>query len=1242
MFVNSLGQLLERIEHGTERIFTGIENIRDNILLDKLEVSRDAPYASAAKDEVQRRSCTPKTRVDILRTIMSWARDNDHSLQSSLFWLFGLAGTGKSTIAQSVCEMLDREGLLASSYFCSIQLDSRASRRLVPTIIRHLASRYTIFRQQLVSRLAGHPDYCYAPLPVQFQELFCAPWNALVEKSGDIPSCVVVIDALDECNSGESALGLILDAIDHGQLQGIKFLLTSRPAPRFVERVLKQSRGTHIALHELSKANVSNDIEAFLQEQLQGQLKSTQIRELASQADGLFIFASTLVKYIEPSYELTPQEKQIRLQQILTSSHQRDCPGLETLYSCIIRDALSSEKFGVAGFRRRLLILQTVVSTHQATSANTIADIVRMNVEDVITLINSLHSVLFTTGPSEPIFVIHASFRDFVVSQGQEPFRCDPSSLHSTLARYCLSRLRGGLKFNICNVQSSFTMDSDLPSPIATVGESLAYACQHWWGHIKRCNTDMQQDMREDIIRLLEEKGLFWIEAMSLLRHESVCRNIWIEIASASWIHSGTIWRPPSALNVADPPRMSQLASEAAKMISAFMSMSPKITSHLYLSILACWEDENVNCWKSQFQLLPRVVSRRIDNMKSCIAMWDVGSSVLSVAVSLNGRYIISGSWDNAIRLWDAETGRHLRTLDGHDDSVRSLAFSFDCAHVVSGSNDNTVRIWDADSWEQFRLLDGHEDAVRSVAFFPDGKHILSGSADKTVRIWDIDSGSQLRLLQDCDGPVTSVAVSPNDEYVVAGSMDNNVRIWNSISGRMLHLLDGHTDWVSSVGVSPDGLRIVSGSWDKTVRTWEVGSGRQLHQLNGHMSSITSVAFSPDGERVASASLDKTVRIWDAASGSHLHLLIGHKNSVSSVAFFPNGHLVVSGSGDETVRIWDSEPGNHSRLLNGHEDSVSSVAFSPDNKRVVSGSWDRTVQIWRSISGKQLLTLRGHEDSVSSVAFSLDGKYVASSSLDKTVRIWDSESGRLLSVLKGHEKAINSVAFSFDGRRVVSASRDKTVKIWDAEVGKQFCTFSGHEKQVSSVSFTPDGRSVVSGSWDKTIRVWRVVSSRQLHILRGHEGPVTSVAVSLEGRYVVSGSYDTTIRIWDLKTRGQFRSLIGHEDFVTSVAFSPDNKRIASGSKDRTVRIWDTESGSQLHSLIGHDEPVSSIVFSFDGKRVVSGSDDNTVLIWNVKPSGQPQIRGAEPPVESVVFLPAAMPTIHPETHDEELGQNIR
>ena len=449
---------------------------------------------------------------------------------------------------------------------------------------------------------------------------------------------------------------------------------------------------------------------------------------------------------------------------------------------------------------------------------------------------------------------------------------------------------------------------------------------------------------------------------------------------------------------------------------------------------------------------------------------------VEAVAVSADGRHVVSGSADETVKVWELGTGRELRTLEGHTGWVEAVAVTADGRHVVSGSFDNTVKVWELESGRELRTLEGHANEVWAVAVSADGRHVVSGSVDKTVKVWELETGRELRTLEGHSSGVIAVAVSADGRHVVSGSSDNTVKVWELGTGRELRTLKGHADAVEEVAVSADGRHVVSGSSDHTVKVWELGTGRELRTLEGHTSYVEAVAVSADGQHVVSGSLDNTVKVWELETGRELRTLEGHANEVWAVAVSADGRHVVSGSRDNTVKVWELGTGRELRTLEGHTGWVEAVAVSADGRHVVSGSWDKTVKVWELETGRELRTLKGHAERVQAVAVSADGQHVVSGSLDNTVKVWELGTGREVRTLKGHADAVQAVAVSADGRHVVSGSDDNTVKVWELGTGREVCSLVA-DAVVCSCAVAPDGISIVAGD-----------EAGRIHFLRFHSG----------------------------------------------------------------------------------------------------------------------------------------------------------
>ncbi|QRV84768.1 Notchless protein [Ceratobasidium sp. AG-Ba] len=1162
-----------------------VNDIATEGYLQRLPNSRSAYYRSPNATTLRRGGCTPDTRVDVLKDLHDWTRS---PTDKKIYWMNGMAGTGKTTIAYSLCKELEKNETLAASFFCSRQIpECRNVNRIIPTIAYQLSRFSSPYRRAICAVLKDDPDVDNKPVLDQFEHLVVGPLRKVKDT---LPTdLVVVIDALDECDA-ETGVSDILDTVLlHSSDLPVKFFISSRPDVNILA-YMRQKQGervtTEMKLHELSKTVVQMDIRTYLETELMPHLTVTedQMELLVARSGVLFIYAATVVRYIKAQGAARGSKRLAEVLKSSGSSSELDTKTIDALYTTILTTAFGDD-VTQSDSAEMLLILHTIICACEPMSERLMADFLMLESEQSVRAsVQPLFSVLQV---SDVITTLHESFRDYLLDKKRSgKFTCNPVEHHTRLAALCFGHIGASVSFNICDIKSSYIEDKNQPELDDRINkmipEQLFYSSRYWDAHVVA--SDRSEGIASKLLEFLTKRLLLWMEIMNL-------KNVFAH--GARMIYDvEIIARDYRWLNNDARALLRDCWEFMSSCLSESVLKYPN-TAHLCICLVVLGSDPKPE------------------------ATIDAGSAVLSTGYSNNGAYVVSGSYDNTVRIWDARTGKQVgQPLDGHTSAVWSVGYSPDGAYIVSGSSDKTVRIWDARTGKQVgQPLDGHTSAVWSVGYSPDGAYIVSGSSDNTVRIWDARTGKQVG--QPLDGhtsAVRSVGYSPDGAYIVSGSEDNTVRIWDARTGKQVgQPLDGHTSAVYSVVYSPDGAYIVSGSSDNTVRIWDARTGKQVAQsLDGHTSGVYSVVYSPDGAYIVSGSSDNTVRIWDARTGKQPSQLGG---------ILADGAYIVSGSWDKTVRIWDARTGKQvGQSLDSHTSAVLSTGYSNNGAYVVSGSDDNTVRIWDARTGKQVgQSLDGHTSAVWSVGYSPDGAYIVSGSSDNTVRIWDARTGKQVAQsLDGHTSGVYSVVYSPDGAYIVSGSSDNTVRIWDARTGKQVGqSLDGHTSPVNSVGYSPDGAYIVSGSWDKTVRIWDARTGKQRRIIYGY---------SNNGAYVVSGSDDNTVRIWDARTGKQVgQSLDGHTSAVWSVGYSPDGAYIVSGSGDKTVRIWDARTGKQVgQPLDGHTSPILSVRYSPDGAYIVSGSGDKTVRIWDArtgKQVGQP-LDGHTSPVLSVRYSP--------------------
>jgi WD40 repeat protein/tetratricopeptide (TPR) repeat protein len=207
-----------------------------------------------------------------------------------------------------------------------------------------------------------------------------------------------------------------------------------------------------------------------------------------------------------------------------------------------------------------------------------------------------------------------------------------------------------------------------------------------------------------------------------------------------------------------------------------------------------------------------------------------------------------------------------VKTLEGHAHMVRSFAISPDGVWGISGSWDKTLRVWDMATGKCARVLEGHEDPVDSVLISRDGRWALSGSYDKTLRLWELATGRCVRVFRGHPKQVCSLAVSPDGRWGLSGSFDGTLRLWELSTGKCVRICEGHIRLVSNIAFSPDGRWALSTSYF-TMRQWELATGRCLRILEEHAAPISSIAISPDGRWILATAGSDEMGIWNVDTG---------------------------------------------------------------------------------------------------------------------------------------------------------------------------------------------------------------------------------------------------------------------------------------------------------------------------------------------------------------------------------------
>ena len=271
------------------------------------------------------------------------------------------------------------------------------------------------------------------------------------------------------------------------------------------------------------------------------------------------------------------------------------------------------------------------------------------------------------------------------------------------------------------------------------------------------------------------------------------------------------------------------------------------------------------------------------------------------MALSRDGKHLVTGSSDRTAILWQVAGGKKLQTFQGgHTREITNVALSGDGKNIVTGSLDQTVSLWQAVGSKKFQTFPGahrfchgggperrrqaHRHGILGQDSDPLGggqrqetpdlqwahrlclqcgsepwrKVLVTGSSDRTAILWEVASSKKLQTFQGHTREITSVALSGEGKLVLTGSCDNRAVLWEAISGKKLQTFQGHAREITSVALSDDGKLVVTGSEDRTAILWDAAGGKKLQIFRGHTAEIRSVALSGDSKRLWTASNDGT------------------------------------------------------------------------------------------------------------------------------------------------------------------------------------------------------------------------------------------------------------------------------------------------------------------------------------------------------------------------------------------------
>ena len=481
-----------------------------------------------------RRGCLKGTREGVLKDINHWFENEGNQ---RVFWLNGLAGTGKSTIAQSFAETTSENGKLGASFFCSRDFEDRSNlQKIFPTLAFQLAFQYPHFQQMLLDVVKEGPHVGHESLCSQMEKLLVGPLKTTQTTT------LIIIDALDECKDKEPAsaiLSILSRYVD--QLPTVKFFITGRPEPRIrygfrLETLAPITQA--LRLHEVKAGAVDSDIELFFRTELTSLVKNRSdpdltegwpsppdIKVLCKKAAGFFIYASTAVKFVVLEAD-SPVERLSLITSHPESTVEEGRSGVDQLYTQILQQAFSGVH---PGNSKQYFQFRTVVGAvlllFNPLSIKDLSDLLGYSSQYIQNTTRFLHSLLLVPGSiEEPIQIFHKSFPDFLMDPNRcedERFVVKPAGCHMGILLVCLKLMEKKLRRNICNL-GDYAVLSEAKA-LSTykkdhIGGGLEYACKFWTKHLLEITNSNPH--AEKVLKAIEKffrvHLLHWIEVLAI------------------------------------------------------------------------------------------------------------------------------------------------------------------------------------------------------------------------------------------------------------------------------------------------------------------------------------------------------------------------------------------------------------------------------------------------------------------------------------------------------------------------------------------------------------------------------------------------------------------------------------------------------------------------------------------------------------------------------------------------------
>ncbi|KAJ5349807.1 hypothetical protein N7541_007534 [Penicillium brevicompactum] len=1184
------------------------------------KVVYNATFDAANKEHLP--SCLQNTRVELLEEIQAWI-DGDNP--KKVFWLSGMAGTGKSTIALTLARTYKRavgaKGhqrnvcLGATFFFSRGGGDLSSASKFPATIAIQLAEASGELRKLIGDVIEDNPRLDSLGVRAQWEKLVIGPLSMLSQSSENQTTFLLIVDALDECNDADDTNSIIrcLEEVTHMEGVGCRVFLTSRPehAMRLIMNANTSAPRENFVLHKIERSIVNQDLELYYRDQLsriKAAMSSNEelfsermIRQLVKRSNGLFIHAATVCKFVRDG-----KWHAVERLKCLVETEKSDSAELELdkMYTIVLEYSSVSVTEGLNPDEAEKVhqlcqrVIGAIIVVFDTMSSESLAMLLGVKRESIIEALSALHSVIdVPESYSEPIRILHPSFREFLLN----PNRCTDifysilvSDAHCDLLTRCFAILMSQLKRNMLEISKPGAKVRDISMDRIDAGISmeLQYSSMYWWSHFKNSVDHSRKDLL--LLEFLEDKYLSWLECLAWLgklgHAIEAMSNMNAVLVRTSQSKSSTSM--PSKHRKSNTTRwLHTFVPDALQFLLGNKLMIERTPLQLYVSAL--------------------IFSKKSSEVRK--------------------RYRKEApSWIlNEPYLPDDSSKRSSGGLPiAHASVIYSVAISSDSSLVATACGDCMVHIWDTLSGMERFVLEGNSDGVASVCFSSNG-FLVGSFVGNRVSVWNIQAALGAKHQPECQFRFTrqgletasshhpTCAISPSGTLVAVVDYPHDIWVWDMRATQSVkyHFQVESQRHITGVYFSSDGSLLLSITLPsdtaidpictETLSAWDTSTGIKISTERsapeelflGVMPGTRHIAISPGVSRNekyltlrdALTGLDDMIAPLDLGRCPLKALCRPADGKFLLASILINGHVILWMPGGEITIVWES-----------YFSESKSIDFSPNGKYLILATSSNEVRIWNieDFGHKPTRLVKLHQ-----------GFRGIGSSCGKLLRMVLNPSH-----VKRSSNNFTQWIRSPDGSLLATSGWScPTITIWNTKTGeKKFCL--NVSKGFSCPTFSSSG-NVFAVLVKSGIHFWETKTGRKGDILKTNGSLILEdrdLEISEKGGIFVSIGHDT----WDTQSVPKFygweldglRKISNFEipcsDQSFQIALSPNEKLYCLWKRtSATIELGSFPGNTiQRTALRGNTELAR---FTPDGEHVLILDDviegpRQAVHIWNI------------------------------------------